>query len=80
MRNYTKRLFLTQLLIEEDIHIAMIQETFLTQDDKIYIKGYRIFRSNGQAHRKGVAILISESSICDKYITYKDNQGRFIKI
>ena len=58
MRNYSKRLFLTQLLIEEDIHIAMIQEIFLTQDDKIYIKGYQIFRSKGQAHRKSVAILI----------------------
>ena len=71
---------LPQLLLEEDIHIAMLQETFLTQDDKIYIKGYRIFRSNGQTHRKGVAILIAENLICDKYITYKDNQGRFIKI
>ena len=80
MRNYTKRLFLTQLLYDEEIHIALIQETFLTDDEKIYIKGYKIYRSNGISHRKGVAILIAENLLCDKYITYKDNQGRFIKV
>ena len=80
IRNYTKRLFLTQLLVEEDIHIALLQETFLTQEDKIFIKGYRIYRSNGNTHRKGVAVLISENLLCDKYITYKDSQGRFLKI
>ena len=37
--NYTKRLFITQIQKEEDIQVALLKETFLTQDDKIYIKG-----------------------------------------
>ena len=58
IRNYTKRLYLTQLLYEENIHIALIQESFLTNDDKLYIKGYKVYRSDNTTHRKGVIILI----------------------
>ena len=42
IRNYIKRLFLTQLLYEKNIHIALIQELFLTNDDKLYIKDYKV--------------------------------------
>jgi len=80
IRNYTKKIFLTQLLYDKDIHIALIQETFLIQDEKLYIKGYLIFRSDGTNHRKGVLVLISTALICDKYTIYKDKSGRFIKI
>ena len=52
----------------------------LKDEDKWYIKGYKIYRSNAQEHRKGVAILCSTELICQTYITYKDNLGRFIKI
>ena len=62
-KNYTKKQFLIQLLLENDIHIALIQETFLGQDDKLYIKGFKIFRSGGISYRKGVAILVSNTLI-----------------
>ena len=52
----------------------------LKDEDKWYIKGYKIYRSNAPEHRKGVAILCSTELICQTYITYKDNLGRFIKI
>ena len=45
----------------------------------MYIKGFKIFRSDGHNHRKGVANLISTNLICDKYITFKDDEGRFLK-
>ena len=79
LNNYTKRLYLINLLYEEDIHIALLQETHLTNKEKMYIKGYKIFRSDGINHRKGVATLISTTLICDKYKIYEDDHGRFLK-
>ena len=78
IRNYTKKQFLIQLLFENDIHMALIQEKFLGQDYKLYIKGFKIFRSDGISHRKGVAILVSNTLICDKYIIYRDEHGKIL--
>ena len=78
--NFTKKKYLTQTLYTKDIHIALIQETMLKDEDKWYIKGYKIYRSNATEHRKGVAILVSTELLCQTYIVYKDNIGRFLKI
>ena len=80
MGNFTKKKYLTQTLYTKDIHIALIQETMLKDEDKWYIKGYKIYRSNASEHRKGVAIICSTELLCQSYIIYKDNYGRFIKI
>ena len=45
----------------------------------MYIKGFKIFQSDGHNHRKGVAILIATNLICDKCITFKDEKERFLK-
>ena len=58
LKNYTKRLYLTNLLYKENIHIALLQETHYETNEKMYIKGFKIFRSDGHNHRKGVANLI----------------------
>ena len=42
IRDFTKKSFLIQLLLENRIDIAMLQETMLTTDDKFYIKNYKI--------------------------------------
>ena len=78
--NFTKKKYLTQTLYTKDIHIALIQETMLKDEDKWFIKGYKIYRSNATEHRKGVAILVSTELLCQTYIVYKDNIGRFLKI
>ena len=52
----------------------------LKDEDKWFIKGYKIYRSNASEHRKGVAILVSTELLCQTYIVYKDNLGRFLKI
>jgi len=75
-----KKKYLTQTLYTKDIHIALIQETMLKDEDKWFIKGYKIYRSNATEHRKGVAILVSTELLCQTYIVYKDNIGRFLKI
>ena len=79
LNNYTKRLYLTNLLYEHNIHIALLQETHYQTNEKMYIKGYKIFRSDGQNHRKGVATLLATNLQCDKYSIYKDEFGRFLK-
>ena len=59
LRNYTKRTFLIEQLLINNIHIALLQETMLNEYHKMYIKGYKIYRSNSTDNRKGVAILIN---------------------
>ena len=53
LRNYTKRTFLIEQLLANNIHIALLQETMLNEYHKIYIKGYKIYRSNSIDNRKG---------------------------
>ena len=45
----------------------------------MYIKGFKIFQSDGHNHRKEVPALIATNLISDKYITFKDEEGRFLK-
>ena len=53
LRNYTKHTFLIEQLLVNNIHIALLQETMLNEYHKIYIKGYKIYRSNSIDNRKG---------------------------
>ena len=39
LRTYTKSSYLIEQLLNNDIHIALIQETMLNENHKIYIKG-----------------------------------------
>ena len=78
-KNETKRLNLTNLLYEENIHIALLQETHYKTKETMYIKGFKIFRSDRHNYRKGVATLIATNLIWDKYKTFKDEEGRFLK-
>ena len=58
LKDYTKKLFLIETMLVNKIHIALIQETMLKDKDKMYIKGYRIYRSNSE-FRRGTAIMVS---------------------
>ena len=51
----------------------------LTEKNSVFIRGYKIFRSDGKG-RKGVAILINKSLKCDSYKTIQDEEGRYIQI
>ena len=44
-----KKLFLIETMLVNKIHIALIQETMLKDKDKMYIKGYRIYRLNRES-------------------------------
>ena len=64
LKNYTKWTFLIEQLLINNIQIALIQETMLNEYHKIYIKVYKIYRSNSIDNKKGVAILISNELDC----------------
>ena len=80
LRNYTKRTFLIEQLLINNIHIALLQETMLNEYHKMYIKGYKIYRSNSTDNRKGVAILINNELDCQTYQVNKSTTGRYIKV
>ena len=50
---------LVDILRSNENDIALLQETFLIEEDKLYIEGYKIYRADNQIRRKGVAILIN---------------------
>ena len=47
-------------MLVNKVHIAILPKTMLKDNDKIYIKCFRIYRSNNE-FRKGTALLISNS-------------------
>ena len=58
LKDYSKRLYLTNLY-EENIHIALLQGIHYETNEKMYIKVFKTFRSDGHNHRKGVVALIN---------------------
>ena len=76
LKNYTKRTFLIEQLLINNIQIALIQETMLNEYHKMYIKVYKIYRSNFIDNRKGVAILISNELDCNSYEINSSTIGR----
>ena len=80
IRDYMKKIFLLDLLRNFDIDVALLQETFLIEEDKFYLEGYKIFRADNQIRRKGVAILINNKLDVDSTKLAADPNGRFIKV
>ena len=76
LKNYTKRAFLIEQLLINNIQIAIIQQTMLNEYHKMYIKVYKICRSNFIDNRKGVAILISNELDCKSYEINSPTTGR----
>ena len=58
IRDTYKKLLLIYLLKSKDIDIALLQETYLIENGKLYIKGYKVYRGDNTIRRKGVAILV----------------------
>lgn len=69
----SNRLIFTRFLYENNIHIAIISETWLKQHQKFSIKGYNIIRNDCGNKHNGVAILIHNSIVYSNIKTYFDN-------
>lgn len=81
INSWTKRIFLTDCLMQHNIHIACIQETFLQNTSKWRINGFRIYRADNQtSKRKGVAVLISNKIAANSRKVLYDAQGRYVKV
>ena len=79
--DYTKRSFLLEQLYTNNIQLCLLQETMLKRSDKMYMKGYRIYRADNSERRKGVAILVSDELKSLNQITEKDDtNGRYIQL
>lgn len=75
LNDYSKKIVLIELLRKHNIEVAFLQETFLKDEDSLYIQGYKIYRGNNRTvRRKG-------SNIDCKCIKVDDDpMGRFVKI
>ena len=69
----SNKLLLTQFLHDNNIHIAIISETWLTPIKSFKISGYVIERNDIGNRHNGVAILINNSITYHKIDTYSDN-------
>ena len=80
IKDWLKKKYLSSQLHNNEIDIAFIQETFLAPNDKWYIRGYKIIRSDNYSRRKGTAILINEQlDVCVRRLLI-DKEGRYVKI
>ena len=61
------------------IHLAFIQETMLKTTDKLYIKGFKIYRAYSN-FRKGTMILVSNLVDAQSNITSHSEEGRYLKV
>ena len=75
-----KRGYLVQMLYEENIQIALLQETMLQEKNKLFIKGFKIYRADSPINRRGIAILISNQLDCKSYSIIKDPFGRYLQV
>ena len=78
IREYYKKILLIDILRSKDIDLALLQETFLIEEDKLYIDGYKIYRADNQIRRKGVAILINTKLDIDYTKIAADPDGRYL--
>lgn len=69
----SNRLNLTHFLNENNIHIALISETWLKPNIRLNIRGYQVERNDCGNKHNGVAILIHNSITYSKINTYYDN-------
>lgn len=70
----------TQFLYENDIHIAIISETWLKPEQKLNIRGYKIERKDIGSNHNGVALIIRNSIPYTKIDTFCDNAHQNICI
>ncbi len=77
----TKTRYLSSVLSEHKVNVALIQETFFMADEDFYARGYILFRAGSKTqHRKGVMILVSTNLKVDIETVLSDSEGRYLTI
>lgn len=80
IKEQTKKLLWTHILETSGADIICLVETFLTEDDNLFIKGWKIYRGDNSLRRKGVAIFVRASLAVEIAKVAADPNGRFVKI
>ena len=80
IREYWKKIMLIDILRTKEIDIAFLQETFLIKTERLYIQGYKIYKTDYNQRRKGVAILINTNINMEAHKILEDPDGRYVKV
>lgn len=78
--NYTKIFELNLLQKNEEIDVVCLQETFLNEDQKLFLIGYKIFRQDRNARGGGVAIAVKSDIVCKQVRTFETNHIENISV
>lgn len=80
IRDPIKKAYQRNLLILEEIDIAILSKTFLVDIDNFFLKDFIIYRSDCPVRRKGTALLFRKDPNIQIEIFDKDKEGRYLKL
>ena len=80
LSSYIKKAFLTDIIRNEKPEIVLLQGTFLLNEENLYIKDYKTYKTRNHYKRKGCCILFNKNIIVSIITLKKDTEGRYIKI
>lgn len=64
-----------ELLIKENIHVAILSETWLDSEDKVNISGYNVYRRDRFDSYGGIAIVVHKSIRSELKTIHSQNSG-----
>ena len=75
-----KKAFIADLIYQTSSEIVFIMEHWLLEEDNLYIKGFKTYKTRNREKRKGCAILISRNINASVIQKLNDTMGRYIQL
>ena len=76
----SKKAFITDLIHQTSSEIIFIMEHWLLEEDNLYVKGFKTYKTRNREKRKGCAILISRNINGSVIQKLNDTMGRYIQL
>ena len=80
LNDFTKKIFLSDIISNNTPDIIVLIETFLLDDVNFFVKNYKTYKTRNIEKRKGVAVFISKNLLVSISQINNDINGRYIKL